>query len=81
MSDKQELNMEEMGQVAGGWTFHSNGKYHTWLDGYEIKCPYCGNTSADVVKRIGARSSIHMRCLREVFLPPLGQSQQKGLPR
>ena len=20
MSDKQELNMEEMGQVAGGWT-------------------------------------------------------------
>ena len=29
MSDKQELNMEEMGQVAGGWTFHSNGKYHT----------------------------------------------------
>ena len=25
MSDKQELNMEEMGQVAGGWTFHSNG--------------------------------------------------------
>ncbi len=54
MSDKQELNMEEMGQVAGGWTFHSNGKYHTWLDGYEIKCPYCGNTSADVVKRIGA---------------------------
>ena len=23
MSDKQELNMEEMGQVAGGWTFHS----------------------------------------------------------
>ena len=95
MRDKQELNMEEMGQVAGGWTFHSNGKYHTWLDGYEIKCPYCGNTSADVVKRIGAssfevaficegeflRSSIHMRCLREVFLPPLGQSQQKGLPR
>ena len=63
MSDKQELNMEEMGQVAGGWTFHSNGKYHTWLDGYEI------------------RSSIHMRCLREVFLPPLGQSQQKSLPR
>ncbi len=56
MSDKQELNMEEMGQVAGGWTFHSNGKYHTWLDGYEIKCPYCGNTSADVVKRIGASS-------------------------
>ena len=22
MSDKQELNMENMGQVAGGWTFH-----------------------------------------------------------
>ena len=79
MSDKQELNMEEMGQVAGGWTFHSNGKYHTWLDGYEIKCPYCGNTSADVVKRIGA-SSFEV-ALREVFLPPLGQSQQKGLPR
>ena len=56
MSDKQELNMEELGQVAGGWTFHSNGKYHTWLEGYEIKCPYCGNTSADVVKKIGASS-------------------------
>ena len=61
MSDKQELNMEEMGQVAGGWTFHSNGKYHTWLDGYEIKCPYCGNTSADVVKRIGA-------CVKSFYL-------------
>ena len=23
MSDKQELNMEDMGQVAGGWEFHS----------------------------------------------------------
>ena len=57
MSDKQELNVEDMGQVAGGWEFKSNNeKFNTWLNGYDIKCPYCGNTSADVVKRIGASS-------------------------
>ena len=54
ISEKQELNMEEMGQVSGGWEFE--GKYQPWLNGYDIKCPYCGNTSADVVKRIGASS-------------------------
>ena len=63
MSDKQELNMEEMGQVAGGWEFHSDGKYHTWLNGYDIKCPYCNNASADVVKKIAARpSEVLFRC-------------------
>ena len=57
MSDKQELNMEDMGQVAGGWEFHSDGRYHTWLDGYDVKCPYCGNASADVVKKSAASTS------------------------
>ena len=47
--------MEEMGQVSGGWEFE--GKYQPWLNGYDIKCPYCGNASADVVKRIGASPS------------------------
>ena len=56
MSEKQELNTEEMGRAAGGWEFRTEGKYHTWLNGYEIKCPHCGNASADVVKRIGASS-------------------------
>ncbi len=56
MSEKRELNTEETGRVNGGWEFQSNGKYHTWLNGYEIKCPHCGNASADVVKRIGASS-------------------------
>ena len=63
MSDKQELNMEDMGQVDGGWEFHSEGKYHTWLNGYDVKCPYCANASADVVKRIAARSTeVVFRC-------------------
>lgn len=26
MSDKQELNMEDMGQAAGGWEFHAKGE-------------------------------------------------------
>jgi hypothetical protein len=56
MSEKRELSTEETGRVNGGWEFQSNGKYHTWLNGYEIKCPHCGNASADVVKRIGASS-------------------------
>ncbi len=56
MRNKRELSTEETGRVNGGWEFQSNGKYHTWLNGYEIKCPHCGNASADVVKRIGASS-------------------------
>lgn len=63
MSDRQELNMEDMGQVAGGWEFQSEGKYHTWLNGYDIKCPYCGNAKADVVKKIAASpSEVVFRC-------------------
>ena len=54
MSEKQELNTEEMGRAAGGWEFRTEGKYHTWLNGYEIKCPHCGNASADVAKKIAA---------------------------
>ena len=57
MSDKQELNMEDMGKAVGGWEFHSEGKYLTWLNGYDIQCPYCGNASADVVKKIAASPS------------------------
>lgn len=56
MSEKRELSTEEMGRAAGGWEFRTEGKYHTWLNGYEIKCPHCGNASPDVVKRIGASS-------------------------
>ena len=63
MSDKQELNTEEMGRVTGGWEFHSEGKYHTWLNGYDVKCPYCGNADAEVVKRIAASpSEVVFRC-------------------
>ena len=57
MSNKQELNIEDMAQVAGGWKFQSEGKYLTWLNGYDVKCPYCGNASADVVKKSAARPS------------------------
>jgi Zn finger protein HypA/HybF involved in hydrogenase expression len=52
MSDNRELNMEEMEQVAGGWEYHSD-QFQTWLNGYNIKCPRCGNGSRDVVKKKG----------------------------
>ena len=55
--EKKELNSEELGQVASGWEFHSEGKYLTWLNGYDITCPYCNNASADVVKKIAASPS------------------------
>ena len=59
----RELNIEDMGQVASGWEFHSEGKYLTWLNGYDITCPYCKNASADVVKKIAARpSEVLFRC-------------------
>lgn len=36
MSDKQELSMEDMGQVAGGWEFHTEGSSRTgkivWIE-------------------------------------------------
>lgn len=54
MSDKQELNMEDMGQAAGGWEFHAKGETLAWLNGYDVTCPYCGNASEDVVKKRGA---------------------------
>ncbi len=66
MSEKRELSMEETGRVNGGWEFQTEGKYHTWLNGYEIKCPHCGNASADVVKRIGA-SSFEVAFICEAF--------------
>ena len=57
MSNKQELNIEDTARVVGGWIFQSEGKYLTWLNGYEITCPYCNNTSADVVKKTAASPS------------------------
>lgn len=54
MSDKQELNMEDMSQAAGGWEFHAKGEKLAWLNGYDVTCPYCGNASEDVVKKRGA---------------------------
>ena len=57
MSNKQELNTEDTAQVVGGWEFQSEGKYLTWLNGYDITCPYCNNASADVVKKIAASPS------------------------
>lgn len=72
MSDKQELNMEDIGQVAGGWEFHTEGKYHTWLNGYDVKCPYCGNASADVVKKRAASANEILfnceACRKDFFL-------------
>ena len=62
MSNKQELNIEDTAQVVGGWEFQSEGKL-TWLNGYDITCPYCNNTSADVVKKIAASpSEVLFRC-------------------
>ena len=57
MSNKQELNIEDTAQVVGGWEFQTEGKALTWLNGYEITCPYCNNASADVVKKIAASPS------------------------
>ena len=57
MSDERELNMDDMDQVAGGWEFHTEGEKLTWLNGYDVKCPYCGNASADVVKKSAANPS------------------------
>ena len=64
MSENKELNMEEMEQAAGGWEY--NGEYHgffEWLNGYNIKCPYCGNESADIVHKLAAsENEILFRC-------------------
>ena len=57
MSNKQELNIEDTAQVVGGWKFQTEGKALTWLNGYEITCPYCNNASADVVKKTAASPS------------------------
>ena len=58
MDEHKALDSKELEQVSGGWEFQSeNNKYHQWLNGYNVKCPYCGNESADVVKRIGASPS------------------------
>ena len=63
MSNKQELNIEDTAQVVGGWKFQTEGKALTWLNGYDITCPYCKNASADVVKKIAARTSeVLFRC-------------------
>ena len=48
--------MDQMGQASGGWEFHSD-QFLTWLNGYSIICPRCGNGSGDAVKKKGDEAS------------------------
>ena len=62
MDENKELNMEELEQVTGGWEYQSE-KYQTWLNGYNIQCPYCGNEDEDVVKKwAGSPSEVLFEC-------------------
>lgn len=56
MSENKKLNSEELEQVTGGWVWQ-NDKYQTWLNGYNIKCPHCGNEEKDIVEKHGASPS------------------------
>ena len=51
MDKKIAVDVNELEQVASGWEFQSDNKYHEWLNGYNIKCPYCGNEDKDIVKK------------------------------
>ena len=63
MDKKVAVDVNELEQVASGWEFQSDNKYHEWLNGYNIKCPYCGNEDKDVVeKKAASRHEILFRC-------------------
>lgn len=71
MKENNKLNPEEFEKVSGGWVYQSD-KYQTWLNGYNIQCPYCGNEEKDVVQKHGGSSSevyfICDNCERSFFI-------------
>ena len=63
MDNKKELNLEELAQVSGGWTYDGVAD---WLKGFEIACPYCGNSSRDVAQfqfMSFSKSNVYFRCV------------------
>ena len=62
MDNKKELNPEEMAQASGGWTYDGAAD---WLKGFEIACPYCGNSSRDVAQSafMSSKSTVFFRCV------------------
>ena len=62
MKENEKLNEKELEHVTGGWEYQSD-KYQTWLNGYNVKCPYCGNEEKNVVeKRGGSPSEVFFFC-------------------
>ena len=62
MNADKKLTEKELEQVSGGWEYQSD-KYQTWLNGYNIQCPYCGNEEKDVVqKHGGSPSEVYFEC-------------------
>ena len=61
-NENQKLNDKDLEKVSGGWEWQ-NEKYQTWLNGYNVKCPYCGNEQKEVVERKAASpSEVLFRC-------------------
>ena len=62
MDEKKNLSLEEMEQVSGGWEY--NG-FFEWLNGYNIKCPKCGNDDPNVVQKYAASTNeVLFKCTR-----------------
>ena len=61
--DLHKLSKEELENVSGG--FECEGPWD-WIKGLEIKCPYCGEESNDIVhyRLATAKSNAHFLCDR-----------------
>ncbi|MCR5538552.1 MAG: hypothetical protein K6F13_04700 [Lachnospiraceae bacterium] len=49
--DFRELSLDDLEDVAGGFTFESHSVTDNWMDGYEIKCPHCGNDAQELIHK------------------------------
>jgi len=47
--DFRELSLDDLEGVAGGFEFYSNSVTNNWMDGYEVRCPHCGNSEKDLI--------------------------------
>ena len=74
--EKKIINKDEMAQIVGGFEYDGVLK---WLNGYNVKCPTCGNEEeASIKKRYATGLHIFYTCEKCGQKFNLTESYRKG---